>query len=153
MPKGDYPRSSYRFTPQKREMVLQAIREGKRRGVAMASVGLTPQLIYSVVKNDPTWQVQVEEAELLGCEPVEDALFTSAMKGNVTAQLFYLCNRSQGRWQHVNRPDAPPGQAQVNVQINLSMLSLPELTQLRELVARATGQVAFPDGKEGEVAT
>lgn len=32
---------------------------------------------------------------------VEDSLYVNAVKGNVTAQIFFLCNRSPGRWRHV----------------------------------------------------
>ena len=33
---------------------------------------------------------------------VEDANFQSALKGNVAAQCFYLCNRRPNRWHNVS---------------------------------------------------
>jgi hypothetical protein len=33
---------------------------------------------------------------------VEEALFESAVSGNVTAQIFWLCNRAPERWKRLN---------------------------------------------------
>lgn len=34
---------------------------------------------------------------------VEDSLFMKAVGGNVTAQIFFLCNRKPERWHTVNK--------------------------------------------------
>ena len=45
-------------------------------------------------------------------EVVEDSLFANAASGNVTAQIFFLCNRTRHlpagdkrKWVHVNRTE------------------------------------------------
>lgn len=36
-------------------------------------------------------------------DKVELSLYNKAMTGNVTAQIFWLCNRRPDRWKNVNR--------------------------------------------------
>ena len=55
------------------------------------------------MKRDPEFAALVEAAEMPVHEAVESALLKSAMSGNVTAQIFYLCNRAKERWTHVNQ--------------------------------------------------
>ena len=61
------------------------------------------QTLTMAMKRDPEFAALVEAAEMPVHEAVESALLKSAMSGNVTAQIFYLCNRVPGRWQHVNQ--------------------------------------------------
>ena len=51
------------------------------------------------MKRDPEFAALVEAAEMPVHEAVESALLKSAKGGNVTAQIFYLCNRvPRSRW-------------------------------------------------------
>ena len=93
----------YKFTAPKRALVLQAIAEGKTRTVAMEAVGLHRSALSHTMKRDPEFAALVEAAEIPVHEAVESALLKSALGGNITAQIFYLCNRVPGRWQHVNQ--------------------------------------------------
>ncbi len=54
-------------------------------------------------KTDLEFAALVEAAEMPVHEAVESALLKSAISGNVTAQIFYLCNRQPDRWTHVNQ--------------------------------------------------
>ena len=96
-------RKPYKFTAPRRALVLQAISEGKTRSAAMESVGLARQTLTMAMKRDPEFAALVEAAEMPVHEAVESALLKSAMSGNVTAQIFYLCNRAKERWTHVNQ--------------------------------------------------
>ena len=69
----------------------------------MESVGLARQTLTMAMKRDPEFAALVEAAEMPVHEAVESALLKSAMSGNVTAQIFYLCNRQPERWTHVNQ--------------------------------------------------
>ena len=96
-------RKPYKFTASRRALVLKAISEGKTRSAAMESLGLARQTLTMAMKRDPEFAALVEAAEMPVHEAVESALLKSAMSGNVTAQIFYLCNRQPERWTHVNQ--------------------------------------------------
>lgn len=73
-------------------------------GVAK-SIGITKNTLYR-------WRRQSEKlnnAVMLGKEvtdqQVENALYKSAMSGNVTAMIFWLKNRKPSKWRDVNRID------------------------------------------------
>ena len=82
----------YKFTAPRRALVLQAIAEGKTRTAAMKAVGLHRSALSHTMKRDPEFAQLVEAAEMPVHEAVESALLKSAMSGNVTSMIFYLCN-------------------------------------------------------------
>ena len=51
---------------------------------------------------DPEFAKEVDEAKKIRLHLVEDALFMSAISGNVLAQKFYLVNRSGGEWKELS---------------------------------------------------
>ena len=93
----------YKFTAPRKAIMLKLISEGKTRSAAMESLGLVRQTLTMAMKRDPEFAALVEAAEMPVHEAVESALLKSALSGNVTAQIFYLCNRQPERWQHVNQ--------------------------------------------------
>ena len=96
-------RKPYKFTAPKRALVLKAIAKGTTRTAAMEAVGLHRSALSHTMKRDPEFAQLVEAAEMPVHEAVESSLLKSAMSGNVTAQIFYLCNRAKERWTHVNQ--------------------------------------------------
>ena len=96
-------RKPYKFTAPRRALVLKAIAKGKTRTAAMEAVGLHRSALSHTMKRDPEFAALVEAAEMPVHEAVESALLKSAKGGNVTAQIFYLCNRAKERWTHVNQ--------------------------------------------------
>ena len=96
-------RKPYKFTAPRRALVLKAIAEGTTRTAAMEAVGLHRSALSHTMKRDPEFAALVEAAEMPVHEAVESALLKSALSGNVTAQIFYLCNRAKERWTHVNQ--------------------------------------------------
>ena len=93
----------YKFTAPRKALLLKLVSEGKTRSAAMESLGLVRQTLTMAMKRDPEFAALVEAAEMPVHEAVESALLKSAMSGNVTAQIFYLCNRQPERWTHVNQ--------------------------------------------------
>ena len=93
----------YKFTAPRKALALKLISEGKTRSAAMESLGLVRQTLTMAMKRDPEFAALVEAAEMPVHEAVESALLKSALGGNVTAQIFYLCNRQPERWTHVNQ--------------------------------------------------
>ena len=51
---------------------------------------------------DPEFAEEVDDAKKIRLDLVEDALFVSAMSGNVLAQKFYLVNRGGGKWKELS---------------------------------------------------
>ena len=93
----------YKFTAPRKAIMLKLISEGKTRSAAMESLGLARQTLTMAMKRDPEFAALVEAAEMPVHEAVESALLKSALGGNITAQIFYLCNRQPERWTHVNQ--------------------------------------------------
>ncbi len=92
-------RGPYKFTPAKQKEYLRLLAEdGLGRCAAARAVGLVPQWISSYCKEHPDFEAQRDEAELAANEQVENALYTAALAGNVTACQVWLYNRMPERW-------------------------------------------------------
>jgi hypothetical protein len=87
-----------KFGPKKREVYFQALREGARRTAAAKAAGISSEWVRRTRKDDPHFAEQESEAELDANERVEDAMFKSALEGNVTAMQVWLYNRMPDRW-------------------------------------------------------
>jgi hypothetical protein len=88
-----------KFNAERKEAYLERLREGMRRGKAAQAVGVDRSTVWRAVQEDPEFAAAVDQAELDACEIIEDALFESAKKGNVTAQQVWLYNRHPDRWK------------------------------------------------------
>jgi len=91
-----------KFDSTRREKYLEHLREGMRRGAAAEAIGICRTAIYQYRKKNESFAEEETLAELDACEVVEDALFQAAQSGNVTACIFYLCNRGSSRWRNAN---------------------------------------------------
>lgn len=130
-----------KLTAKRRELYLQALREGKRRGAAAREIGMTRQALWWVRQNDAEFGAAAEEAELEANEVIEDALYQAAQAGNVVAVQVWLYNRMPDRWRdqrnlRVGGDDSAPP---VRVALDLKRLSDEELGALERLVGIATG--------------
>jgi hypothetical protein len=98
-----------KFSEIKREAYLEAIRQGGRRHASAKAVGVHPNTVLKYIKDHPEFRDEIHEAELTACELVENALWKKCIEGNMTAIIFYLLNRSQGRWlDKRNQPQHNP---------------------------------------------
>ncbi|MCJ2530707.1 MAG: hypothetical protein LN413_00095 [Candidatus Thermoplasmatota archaeon] len=91
------------FTPAKRKAFLASLRRGSSIPEAAASVGVDRTTPHKTLKAEADFARQVELAQLAAIRTVTNALWKRARGGNVTAAIFFLCNRDRDRWQHVNR--------------------------------------------------
>ena|SRR3990167_201653 len=91
---------------KKREViriVIQELKAGNKLAVALSKTRLKSKTTFYNWKDaNPRLKMLVERAEEF-CEgrrtvAVEDALFKSAIAGNVTSMIFYLTNRDHKRW-------------------------------------------------------
>ena len=91
------------LTPAKQKVFLASLRRGSSIPEAASAVGADRTTPHKLMKRDPKFAAKVELAELSAIRTVVNALWKKAKSGNVTAAIFFLCNRDLDRWQHVNR--------------------------------------------------
>lgn len=72
---------------------------------------------YVWITEDKNFKNAVDQA-LLSCTlVVENALFKKAKEGNVTAQIFWLCNRTPDRWESLQKIEH---MGEIKTQLSLS---------------------------------
>lgn len=99
-------RKPYKLNTIKKEAYLEAIGNGLGKHDAARSIGVTRQAVWEHAKKDPAFAEAIAEAEMDACEAVEDVLYQTALKGNVKAIMYWLCNRCPERWQWRPKPSA-----------------------------------------------
>jgi hypothetical protein len=123
-----------KLTPDKKAKFLEVLRAGSSITDACTALGVA----YSTVRNhrlkSSSFDEQVRVAMEIQVAKVEDALFRAAIKGNVTAQIFYLINRTrfkpqEQRWQHVNHIRYPGAEGEPSLHVNTGP-SMPDLSKL-----------------------
>jgi hypothetical protein len=62
-------------------------------------LGIGVSTLYEKQKKNPDFMDAIKRGKAKGLETVTNALMSNAQDGNVTAQIFYLKNRSPERWQ------------------------------------------------------
>jgi hypothetical protein len=94
-------------TPLKKTAIIKAITEGNTIGKACEIAGASRAGYYDWRRNDPEFVKAIEEAENSRITYVEDSLFAQARNGrNITATIFFLCNRNRDKWKNVNKVEA-----------------------------------------------
>ena len=85
----------------RKEAVLASLTEGASTTKACKAAGINRNTYYAWRNKDPAFLEATDVALDSRIHSVEDALYRKALDGNTTAQIFFLCNRSNGRWRHV----------------------------------------------------
>jgi hypothetical protein len=62
-------------------------------------LGIGRTTFYEHMKKDPNIRDSLKRGRSKGLSQITNALYETAMDGNVTAQIFYLKNRSAGKWR------------------------------------------------------
>ncbi len=87
------------LTLEKRTIALQFLGEGYGRKRAAQECGVSVPQLQAWIRCNPSFAEQVEDAEIAGAAPVEDALMQSCLKGNAISIIFFLTNRCPSRWR------------------------------------------------------
>ena len=87
-----------KFDAARREIFLDLLRKGVRRTQACKKAGISRPTFNKYMNNNKKFAAEVAQAETDANELVEQAMFSSALKGNVTAQQVWLYNRDPDRW-------------------------------------------------------
>jgi len=98
-------------TKEKTDEILGYFRDGATLVSACDKAGLHRTTLYTWRKSDPKLNADIEEAQTSRVQLVIDSLYSQAMKGNITACIFYLKNRAG--WADKQETD-------LNVTVNLS---------------------------------
>jgi len=88
-----------KFDATRRELFLGLLRKGIRRSNACIKVGISRATFSTYMNANPKFVEEVALAEYDSNELIEQAMFNTALKGNVTAQQVILYNRMPERWR------------------------------------------------------
>jgi len=81
------------------DMVLDALRKGAPITMACKRANVDVSTLWAWRKADKHLDDAVFEARHTCTQMVEDALYSLALSGNVTAQIFWLKNRAPDQWR------------------------------------------------------
>ncbi len=84
-----------------KKAVLESLRQGAYVVKAAEAAGITAHTVHSWRRKDAAFAAKMDEALKGRITTVVDALYSKAVGGNVTAMIFYLCNRACSDWRHV----------------------------------------------------
>jgi len=85
------------------------------------NLGINPDTVNEYKKKYPKFSEAIKKGKEVADFEVENALYKTAMEGNVTAQIFWLKNRQKEKWREKQE-----------VQVNASPIE--DLTPLAELL-------------------
>jgi len=91
-----------KFTERKKQVFINLIANGNTIVNICDAMGIDTSTYRKARAADPEFAKEVDEAKKIRLHLVEDALFMSAISGNVLAQKFYLVNRSGGEWKELS---------------------------------------------------
>jgi len=91
-----------KFTERKKQLFINLIANGNTIVNICDAMGIDTSTYRKARAADPEFAKEVDDAKKIRLHLVEDALFMSAISGNVLAQKFYLVNRSGGEWKELS---------------------------------------------------
>ncbi len=91
-----------KFTERKKQLFINLVANGNTIVNICEAMDIDPSTYRKARAADPEFAKEVDEAKKIRLHLVEDALFMSAISGNVLAQKFYLVNRSGGEWKELS---------------------------------------------------
>lgn len=95
---GPQPGGTRKFDELKKTTYVRLLRQGVRRYKAAEIVGVSYPTVWTHLKSDPAFAEAVSQAEMAKLDEVEEALYETALAGNVTAQQVVLYNRRPDEW-------------------------------------------------------
>lgn len=87
----------------KKDAIIQSIANDAYIKQALIAARVNRSTYYKWLKIDENFRIDVDGAKGSRIGVVEDALYKNAKKGNVTAQIFFLCNRDPAKWRNVQK--------------------------------------------------
>ena len=111
------PKMLKEIREQKKEAFLESLEGGVSISDACKAANISRHAIWEWRKKSKRFDKKVNSIIDSRTQSVEDALFSSAVKGNVAAQIFWLKNRAKERWKDKFEYDIP---GDINVKVNFT---------------------------------
>lgn len=92
--------------PLVKKTLLESLKSGASIVASCEGARISRETFYAWIHQDEQFGQDVQTAKDSRTEFVEDALYQNALKGNATAQIFFLCNRAPERWKNVHKVEA-----------------------------------------------
>ena len=94
----------YIFTEQQKNLIIHLYEMGYGDEEVSRVLGIQRKtLIDRIKQNDLTSTIKNRKGN--ADKKVEAVLYKKAMEGNMTAIIFWLCNRQSDRWKNLNKVD------------------------------------------------
>ena len=93
------PNRRLKFDKYLQDAFCDLLKEGVGRTAACKKLNIARSTFNRCLNSNQKFNEAVHAAEMDANEVIEMALFSTAKKGNVTAQQVWLYNRSPERWQ------------------------------------------------------
>lgn len=90
-----------KLTQSKKDILITLIANGNTITNVCEAMGIDTSTYRKERARDKKFADSVDEAKEIRLHLVEDALYLSAISGNVLAQKFYLVNRGGGAWKEM----------------------------------------------------
>ena len=91
-------RPSFKITPDILGRVKLLASTGLTNKQIAQALGICEATLFKKKRQYAEFTEAIKEGQSIGIAKVSNALFMSAVKGNTTAQIFYLKNRSPDTW-------------------------------------------------------
>lgn len=98
--------SSERRAKAKARIIEALDKSGGHIGKAVEAAGVARATFYEWIKSDNEFKTKAYDIIDHKIDNVEFALYSTALKGNVTAQIFYLKNKRSEKWKDSHNLDA-----------------------------------------------
>jgi len=87
----------------KKQTIIKSITAASTVLAACEAADICPDTFYRWYNTNKKFKKAIDVAKKSRIQAVENALFKSATDGNITAQIFFLCNRAKDEWESVNK--------------------------------------------------
>jgi len=114
-------RKAFEITPELLERVEAYAHAGMTKQEIAASLGIHEATLYRKINDNREFSEAIKTGQAKGIVAVTNYLMESARKGNVTAQIFYLKNRSPENWKDRQHIDETLRHVKRDVDINDKM--------------------------------
>ena len=120
-----------KFTESKKQLFINLIANGNTIVNICDAMDIDTSTYRKARAADPEFAKEVDEAKQIRLDLVEDALFMSAISGNVLAQKFYLVNRSGGKWKELSHYNME-GKFDHDVEVEIKLVDEDEYEEEKE---------------------
>lgn len=124
-----------KFGEKERAAYLELRANGVGKLMSAKGVGVSDETVRQYAREFPEWDDFDRTSASEANEQVANAMFQTALKGNVTAQQVWLYNRAPDDWKDRRKPDDGGG----NDSFDLSRMNTDEREALRKAVDKALG--------------